>query len=491
MTDVGTILQAFADLHEAVQREGRTIADRWRRIERAEFIESAENLANYLALRRHDIRPLQRDLAALGLSSLGRAEAHVMPTLDAVHDILLTIANGEPFVPRDSAGFFAGEARLRARTQELFGERSPHGPVNLLVTLPSEAADDPGFLRQLAELGAEAVRINCAHDDEEVWSRMIHNVRAAEKETGRRMRIFMDLAGPKIRTGATRKGEGGKHVHVGDALAIALPGRLKAVDKELPAVECTLPEALTAAAEGDRIHIDDGKLEVRVTRREGWGVVTEITAGGDEKGYKLKEEKGINFPDTELDVPALTSADRRHLGFVARHADAIEFSFAQTPQDIEQLQKALAYERPDDWRRLGLVLKIETAKAVRNLPDLIVEAAGRQPTAIMIARGDLAVQIGFARLAEIQEEILWLAEAAQVPVIWATQVLESYVKTGVPSRGEMTDAAMAARAECVMLNKGPYLLKAIPDLDRLFGRMSDHMRKKTPQLRALQSWHDI
>jgi pyruvate kinase len=106
----------------------------------------------------------------------------------------------------------------------------------------------------------------------------------------------------------------------------------------------------------------------------------------------------------------------------------------------------------------------------------------------MIARGDLAVEIGFVRLAEMQEEILWLGEAAQVPVIWATQVLESFLKTGVPSRGEATDAAMAARAECVMLNKGPYLFEGIEELDRLLGRMTEHMRKKTPQLRPLLSW---
>ena len=119
---------------------------------------------------------------------------------------------------------------------------------------------------------------------------------------------------------------------------------------------------------------------------------------------------------------------------------------------------------------------------------MLVRAAGHQPTAVMIARGDLAVEIGFARLAEMQEEILWLCEAAQVPVIWATQVLESYLKTGVPSRGEMTDAAMAARAECVMLNKGPYLFEALAELDQLLDRMSQHMAKKTPQLRPLQSW---
>ena len=170
------------------------------------------------------------------------------------------------------------------------------------------------------------------------------------------------------------------------------------------------------------------------------------------------------------------------------HADAIEFSFVQSAADVAMLQEAMAIHRPGDWQTLSLVLKIETARAVANLPDIIVQAAGRQPTAIMIARGDLAVEIGFARTAEMQEEILWLGEAADVPVIWATQVLEGLISKGKPSRGEMTDAAMAARAECVMLNKGPFLFETIDQLRSLLSRMSDHQHKKTPQLRALRSW---
>jgi len=225
-----------------------------------------------------------------------------------------------------------------------------------------------------------------------------------------------------------------------------------------------------------------------VLKNEGWGVVVKIKAGPDDKGYRLKPEKGVNFPDTEINVPALTEEDRVTLRFAAHQADAIEYSFVQTPEDVEALQAALALLRPDDWQEIGLILKIETQRAVRNLPDLIVRAAGRQPTAVMIARGDLAVEIGFARLAEMQEEMLWLCEAAHIPVIWATQVLESLIKTGVPSRGEMTDAAMAARAESVMLNKGPFIFEAIHQLDMLLGRMRDHIRKKTHQLRPLRSW---
>jgi pyruvate kinase len=117
-----------------------------------------------------------------------------------------------------------------------------------------------------------------------------------------------------------------------------------------------------------------------------------------------------------------------------------------------------------------------------------VRAAGKQSFGVMIARGDLAIEIGYQRLAEIQEEILWLCEAAHVPFIWATQVLENLVKKGAPSRGEMTDAAMAERAECVMLNKGSFITEAIKILDDVLTRMEAHQVKKTPQLRALHSW---
>jgi pyruvate kinase len=170
-------------------------------------------------------------------------------------------------------------------------------------------------------------------------------------------------------------------------------------------VECTLVEALGAAKVGDRIYIDDGKLAAKVERIEPWGIVTRV-ARTPRKGVKLKPAKGLNFPDTELPIAALTERDRTDLDFVAAHADGIGFSFVQSDNDVRMLQDALAERRPHDWRELSLVLKIETARAVRNLPDIVVQAAGRQPTAIMIARGDLAVQIGFARLAEMQEEIL-------------------------------------------------------------------------------------
>ncbi len=131
------------------------------------------------------------------------------------------------------------------------------------------------------------------------------------------------------------------------------------------------------------------------------------------------------------------------------------------------------------------MLKIETRTAFEHLPVILLQAMRSGNVGVMIARGDLAVECGWERLAEVQEEILWVCEAAHVPVIWATQVLENLAKTGAPSRAEITDAAMGERAECVMLNKGPHLVHAVQVLDDILCRMEAHQSKKSARLRRL------
>ena len=135
---------------------------------------------------------------------------------------------------------------------------------------------------------------------------------------------------------------------------------------------------------------------------------------------------------------------------------------------------------------MPIVVKIETQQAVDNLPDILFRGLAYQGQfAVMIARGDLAVALGSVRMAEIQEEILCLCEAAHVPVIWATQVLESLTKRGIISRPEITDAAMSVRAECVMLNKGKYINSAVVVLREMLNRMQAHQYKKVSRLRPL------
>jgi pyruvate kinase len=198
----------------------------------------------------------------------------------------------------------------------------------------------------------------------------------------------------------------------------------------------------------------------------------------------------VNFPSTELALDALGAADLETLDFVAAHADLVGFSFVQRPSDILALDRELAKRRKDKPPQ-PVVLKIETRTAVENLPQLIVTAAAARPVAVMIARGDLAVDLGFARLSEIQEELLWLCDAAHVPVVWATQVLDSLVSDGSPSRAEATDAAMSQRAECVMLNKGPFLVEGVGFLADVLCRMDRHQTKKFARFAPLHSWKQL
>jgi pyruvate kinase len=198
---------------------------------------------------------------------------------------------------------------------------------------------------------------------------------------------------------------------------------------------------------------------------------------------RLRSEKGINLPESHLALPAVTAKDIEDLAFVVKHADMVALSFVQRVSDVESLLEQLAKLRA---RHLGIVLKFETLAGFDHLPALLLAALRHPSVAVMVARGDLGVEVGFERLSEVQEEILWLSEAAHVPVIWATQVLESLAKGGIPSRAEVTDAAMGSRAECVMLNKGPYVRDALSFLVNVLHRMKEHQHKKSSRLRKLR-----
>ena len=481
-------LTALRDLRQSIIAEADDRIRHWHDdLELPSYAASASNLAHYLAFRHHDLRELQRELMCHGLSSLGRLESRVLITLHTVEQALESLLTGSstaPNWPPSAEEFFHGEAQLQANTHALLGGASDGGAGRILVTLPVEAAHDPGFMLEIARRGADAVRINCAHDGADAWAAMIENTRKAGDALDRRIPVLMDIAGPKFRIGKVRR-QPGERLLAGDRFRMVSDEADFSGDAMIEAV-CEPGDVLHHLAVGTEVSFDDGRLE-GVVEASQTGTVLVRVIRSTRNGFKMKPERGLIFPRADLHLDPLTPDDLRDLDFVARHADMIGFSFVQSANDITRLQDELAARRRD-WRHLGIIAKVETALAVKNLPDIIVRAAGRQPFGVMIARGDLAVAIGFERLAEMQEEILWLCEAAHVPVIWATQVLEAMVKSGLPTRGEMTDAAMAGRAECVMLNKGPNVGEAITALQGLLQRMMEHQSKKTARLRALRSW---
>jgi pyruvate kinase len=575
---------------------------------------SARNLVHYVALRRHDVRRLQRHLAGTGVSSLSHSEPAVLANLNAVIDLLRMAAGREKarepeFKPPVTPG--KGRDLLSRHTRALLG-REPHKrPTRIMVTLPTEAATDRGFVTELVRHGMNCARINCAHDTPADWVKMAENVRHASRHLGEPCRIVMDLGGPKVRTGRIEPGApvikwrplrdrlgrvvtpavvvlrvrgrlpmlgagvtpaatltvsrhfvarlavgdvirfrdarsasrsivvtecastycvaearstayvtNGTRLHVrgrakkksleavlggipreeqglllqrGDALVLSrlpIAGRPLQIDENgrvtaPAAIACTLPRALDHAQRGEAVWLDDGRIGGVIEAVRDDHVLVRINVakpGGD----RLRSGKGINLPDTHMDIGAMTRRDVLDLAVAARQADLVGLSFVRSVEDVRRLQAHLA--RTPGRRCSGILLKVETRRAFELLPELILAAMSSPAIGIMIARGDLAVECGYERLAEIQEEILWICEAAHVPVVWATQVLESLAKSGQPSRAEITDAAMSERAECVMLNKGPHILEAVDLLDQILRRMEAHQHKKRAMLRRLHWW---
>ena len=278
-------------------------------------------------------------------------------------------------------------------------------------------------------------------------------------------------------------------LQVGDTLVLTrdpTPGRPARRDPSekliKPAhIHCTLPAAFEHVHVGDRVWLDDGKIGGIARSNDGERIEMAVTQVPP-TGGKLRAEKGINFPDTELGLAALTEKDVADLHEVVKFADIVALSFVRSPQDVLQLGERL---RELDAGHVGIVLKIENAASFRNLPRILLASLRTPPVGVMVARGDLAVEVGFERLSEVQEEILWLSEAAHVPVVWATQVLEGLAKGGAPTRAEVSDAVMSSRAECVMLNKGPKVVSTVAFLSDILERMEEHHDKRMALLRRL------
>ncbi|XP_068665479.1 plastidial pyruvate kinase 4, chloroplastic isoform X2 [Aristolochia californica] len=248
-----------------------------------------------------------------------------------------------------------------------------------------------------------------------------------------------------------------------------------------PRITCSSARLFDSVKPGEPIAFDDGKI---------WGVIQGVSISeivvsithASRKGSKLGSEKSINIPKSVMSFEGLTSKDLMDLEFVAANADMVGISFVRDIRDVEILQHELEKRK---IQKLGIILKIETLSGFEKLPVLLLQAM-QLPNAmgVMIARGDLAVECGWDQLANMQEEILSICGAAHVPVIWATQVLESLVKSGIPTRAEVTDVASGSRANCIMLNKGKYVVEAISTLAAILRNMSAK-KKVTADLKPL------
>ena len=561
------------------------------------YRESARNLLYYQAFRTFDIRAIQKKLRNLSLSRLANAEGHLMASFHNTVHILHKLIDSKPPKPKGKELTIKNAHRLLTNhTKELLGYRSKGRRVRIMVTQPTESAYNYALVEQMVRDGMNCARINCAHDDPTVWLKIIENVRRAAQTLGRRVMITMDLAGPKIRTGAMAPGPKvrkckperdatGNIIHpavihlvravsdedipqtfpveeqvftlleVGDELELIdtrnkkrrlkvaakeagriqlhayetcylatgmeirtnrqdlpgfvlgevapqemaiilregdtlridkapIPGEPAVIDEDGHLVReahtsCQLKAVFEQVQVGEAVLFDDGKIAAEIIEKSADYFRVKILRA-KLNGAKLKAEKGINFPTTDLGISGLTAKDREDLAFVVEHADAVNYSFVNSAADVEALLLELKRLKAID--QLNIILKIETRRAYNNLTSILLAAMRTRYIGVMIARGDLAVETGWDNIGLVQREIIAQCNAAHIPVVWATQVLENLAKKGLPSRSEITDVVNAVQAECVMLNKGLYITHAIRLLSKIMRDTERYSSKKEAML---------
>jgi pyruvate kinase len=322
--------------------------------------------------------------------------------------------------------------------------------VKILATL-GPASSDPAMIRKLMLAGADAFRINMSHGDQAQKAELVDAIRALEKEIKRPTTILFDLQGPKLRVGQF---EGGS-VMIEKGARFTLdrdhtPGNSERV--ELPH-----PELFEAIRPGDRVLVDDGKVRLKAVEVSASAIVTEVQVGG-----KLSDNKGVNVPDVVVPIPALTEKDRSDLVFaLEQNADWIALSFVQRPEDVAEARALIG-------DRAALLAKIEKPAAIDRLDDII-----RLSDAVMVARGDLGVELPPEAVPPLQNRIIASARQQGKPVVVATQMLESMITSPTPTRAEVSDVATAIYdgADAVMLSAesaaGQYPCEAVTMMDRI------------------------
>lgn len=322
--------------------------------------------------------------------------------------------------------------------------------VKILATLgPASSSEE--MIAKLFNAGADVFRINMSHTDHDAMRELVRRIRSVEEQVGRPIGILADLQGPKLRVGKFRNGK--EDLVLGQTFTLddsTEPGDANRV--HLPH-----PEILSSVQAGDRLLIDDGKLELKAVKCDGHAIVTTVVAG-----TRISDKKGVSLPDTDLPVGALTEKDRADLDAVLETGvDWVALSFIQRPEDLAEARKIAR-------GRALLMSKIEKPQAVTRLAEII-----ELSDALMVARGDLGVEMPLERVPGIQKQITRAARRAGKPVVVATQMLESMITAPVPTRAEVSDVSIAVfeGADAVMLSAesaaGQYPVEAVATMNRI------------------------
>lgn len=343
-----------------------------------------------------------------------------------------------------------------------------------IVATLGPATSTPEMFRQLVRAGLDVARLNFSHGSHEQKAELIKMVRQVSREEGKPICILADLQGPKIRTS---KLVGGVPVQLiaGDQITIK-PGEMVGDSRTIGTSFTTLAENLES---GSRILLSDGLIELRVLRLEGADTVCEIVNGGT-----LGEKKGINLPGIPVKVPSLTEKDEEDLIFaLGQNVDTVAVSFVRTADDVRHVKQRVSALNSNAW----VIAKLEKPQAIEHLDSILEVADG-----IMVARGDLGVEVPPEKVPAIQKHIIKRAAEYRKPVITATQMLESMIDNPRPTRAEASDVANAVYdgTDAVMLSAetaaGKYPVAAVAMMSKIVIETERQIRQDPPPVQKIR-----
>ncbi len=328
--------------------------------------------------------------------------------------------------------------------------------VKIVCTI-GPASREPEVLRKLMQAGMNVARLNLSHGTHEYHAETIRRVRALAMELSKPVAILADLQGPKLRVGQMQEGgvplETGQEVVLTTEPIVGKPGRIPIQNPDLPSM----------VKSGERILLDDGLMELRVTQVTEKEIHARVINGG-----LLKDRKGMNLPDSDLTIPALTKKDRKDVLFaLEQHVDWIALSFVRRAKEVRALRRIIDKHSPLDWCT-PIIAKIEKPEAVRRIQEIIQAADG-----IMVARGDLGIETSPEAVPMVQKRIIALCNEAGKPVVTATQMLESMIHNPRPTRAEASDVANAVLdgSDAIMLSGetavGKYPVRAVQTMVKI------------------------
>lgn len=457
---------------------------------------SVMNMLRYITLRSHDLRKVHDSLSERGVTSLRSAESYVYRNVtDALK--LVNLLQGKEWQPKESIeslGYKKSKKLLSYNANQLFNKKEKKHSTEIMVTLPESAYADEDILKDLLRSGMEIARIDLHKGDIHEWLEVIKKLRNYSLELKAPCKILADLPKNELKIEDFRVIK--KSMKLRQYISVQNGDHIKLSTQCTQATDCvyglnkelitpaTLPlsqiDINAIANVGDQIILSKGNIKGIILSKTEWDMKVLIK--------QTHKKKSKIFADSHVSIPNRLIEEQEYkintklINAIKDAVDMIGISGLQSHKNIISFfdeSQLLANEE------VGLVVHIDSQRSWSDLPLIMIEAMRHKKIGIMVDRENIAMDVGADRAVEIKDQILWLCEAAHVPVIWSTNILENLTKSGIAKPAEITDAAKAARTECVMLSDGPFIIDAVNMLSNILVKMEQHSYKKKNLMRTL------